>query len=222
MRERPKQRDPVEDKNPGRQREQSRIEGLENVSLEELKVKVEEMAKYWKAGFGNYVAAIATFVGPYAKYKKGRNEIYQHSEKLLSEIEGLYSKIPFSELNKEAYEFKPLFKIDGLIPELRNKCNKFWGGPTESLSKEIFLIGKHIVNLGRLYDTYAQRLVHEIRKSPGNEDYKVKVYHITGEEKKYSKGRYIDGSYFSEEHLTDRLKDAEKSRKELDEFRKKR
>lgn len=199
-------------------KEKAKMPGTEKLdTTEKLKARVEEMAKYWKVGFGNYIAGIQLSAEVYCVvHKEDRVEMRKHHiEGLLSAIEGAYNKIPFSKLDRETEEFKPLFEVNGLIPKLKEECEKLWSKPGEADAPKIFLMGKHIVNLGRLYDVYSQKLVREIRKSSGNKDYKVRIEHISG--KKIE--RYI-WDRFSEKNFKQFIQEVEKSREELIKYRK--
>lgn len=198
-------------------KEKAKMPGTERLdAAEKLKARVEEMAEYWKAGFGNYIAEIRSSAEVYVMHKEERAEMRKHIEGLLSEVGGSYNKIPFPKLDRETEEFKPLFEVNELLPELKEECEKLWSKPGEADAQKIFLIGKHIVNLGRLYNVYSQKLVREIRKSSGDKDYKVPIEHISG--KKIE--RYILDR-FSEENFKTSIQEVKESREELISYRKK-
>lgn len=145
-------------------------------SAENLKAKIEKMAGFWKAGFGNNVAGIVASARVYVECPK--IELKKHNLHHLRLIEKVYEKIPFSTLDKDAKEFKPIFEVNSLVPVLREESQKFYKNPNYHTVGKIFLVGKHIANLGRLYDKYIHDSISQLRKIKGYEDYTIEVEHI--------------------------------------------
>lgn len=178
------------------------------------------MGSFWKAGIGNYVAVIAMSGEVYVENPE--IEVKKHALHILEQVEKAYAQIPFSTLDKNAKEFKPIFEVKSLIPNVREGLQALYENPNDYTARKIFLTGKHIVNLGRLYDKYLHNSISQLRRIEGYEDYTIEVEHIekTREEviKKRGHLRRLGAEGFSEVNTSFFEKEVVKSRKELQDY----
>ncbi|MDD5477848.1 MAG: protein kinase [Candidatus Omnitrophica bacterium] len=134
-------------------------------------------------------------------------------------LKQVYDEIPFSSLDKDKEEFKPLFETNVLLIELGEEIEKFVQNPNKQDFETIFLITKLIVSLGQLFKDYAQNTIYDIEKNIiGYENYKIEVSHLEkSREELLKKGglRFLFGIPLMDKNLAIYKDRIDKTRKSL-------
>ena len=151
-----------------------------NSSLEEQKSLALEIGKYYYKGFGatldGLIANAELFV-----LRPERNDLKDMSYEWLGKFDSFYSKIPFDSLQGKE-EFYPLFIMKRLLPILRNKVDEHYAAPSQKGIDKMLEAARAITYVGLLYDETFHKILDEIRTSPEEKDFRVRLIDHRGRE----------------------------------------
>ncbi len=147
-------------------------------TVEDLILKANHLAKYYYKGFGNAICGCNNQIEAivYSKSERDYGKIFSG---IISRLEKHYDSINFEDLF-ERKEFYPIFIVDELLKKYSDESKIFFKNPNKNKMKEIFNIGKSIVEIGGKYDEYFNNTLWEIRNFSGYEDYQMKIKDYRG------------------------------------------
>jgi hypothetical protein len=147
-------------------------------TVDDLILKANHLAKYYYKGFGNVIWGTNIQLEAFLYFKK-EEKYFERFERIINPLLDYYKKISFENLFNEK-EFYPLFVVDELLKKYSHESKIFFENPNESKMKEVFNIGKSIIEIGSKYDEYFNNILWKIREFPEYQDYQMKIKDYRG------------------------------------------
>lgn len=147
-------------------------------SVEEMKARAEEMARYYCKGF---VTALHLVVQDTEHYLDKLNPKYREkAQEGFIRVVGFYDGIPFEELPADE-DFSPLLVVRELLPRFKESLDWTLHGENEEINlRAMSDLAIAIKFVGQVYDLRLEKLVREIRKDPGQKGFTIEFSDLYG------------------------------------------